>query len=377
MAISRRFLIAAGIGAPLAARAAGNTPPAVAPAAAAGILLPQSGPNALVGDECFRGIDMAVADINAAGGIAGQPLAMLPVDCPDEARATPAVQDMIGAHANFLLGSGISAISYSASAAAELAQEPYIELSATADGITARGFKFLLRTCHTTSMIAIVATAAIAKAAPTKKIAVLFNTGATSGAIAGAALAAFKTLSIIPELIVGYPESVADLQEPVGRLRRAGTQILLHAGGPDDVLLLFQAMQDSNWRPNAIYGCGDGYGARETAYALGTAFDGVFFIGGPYYPDRAAYLAAAYQARYGMPPRSAESLTAYVGAKLVFDILNQTHGNSANLLDALHHTDIAAGTLANGFGVLFDKTGQNTRSFAILQQWHGQVLSAA
>jgi hypothetical protein len=63
-----------------------------------------------------------------------------------------------------------------------------------------------------------------------------------------------------------------------------------------------------------------------------------------------------------------------VGAKLVFDVLNQTGGDAGKLLDALRRTDIPSGTLANGFGVAFDKNGQNTRSFAALQQWQGQQL---
>jgi len=81
-------------------------------------------------------------------------------------------------------------------------------------------------------------------------------------------------------------------------------------------------------------------------------------------------------ARYGMPPRGAASLTAYVGAKLVFDTLNLQGGDVTKLLDGLRRTDLAAGTLANGFGVAFDKDGQNTRSFAVLQKWRGQVLTA-
>jgi hypothetical protein len=44
------------------------------------------------------------------------------------------------------------------------------------------------------------------------------------------------------------------------------------------------------------------------------------------------------------------------------------------LLDALRKTDIASGTLAKGWGVQFDKAGQNTRSFVSLQQWQGQTL---
>jgi branched-chain amino acid transport system substrate-binding protein len=379
MGVSRRLLIAAAAGAPLAARAAGTTPPG-APAGTgapvAGVLLPETGPNAPIGDECLRGIQLAADDINLAGGIAGRPLLLVQADAPGQSGADGAVKALLGQHVGFVLGSGVSAISYPASAAAELAQVPYLELTATADGILARGFKFLLRSCETTTMIAGVATAAMAAREAGKNFALLFNTGATSGAIAAAAIAAFKAQKIAPLLVIGYPEMVADLHEPVARMQRAKVDILLHAGGSDDVLLLFQAMQDTGWQPGAIFGCGDGYGNRETAFALGSAFDGVFAVGAPFYPARAAYLATAYQDRYGMAPRAAASLTAYVGAKLVFDVLNQAGGDATKLLDALRRCDIPAGSLANGFGVAFDKTGQNTRSFAVLQQWRGQVLQA-
>jgi branched-chain amino acid transport system substrate-binding protein len=378
MALSRRLLLAAGVAAPITARAAGQPSSPAAPATplTAGIMLPLTGPYALIGDECARGIQLAADDINEAGGIAGKPLTLIQNDVPAQAQAGDAAKNLIAAHAAFLLGTGTSALSYPGSAAAELAQEPYIELTATADGITTRGFKFLLRTCQTTAMIAGTATTAIASRLKGQKLGLLFNTGATSGAIAAAALAAFKTQNINPLLVIGYPEFTPDLHEPVGRMRRAGIQILLHAGGADDVLLLFQAMQDTNWQPASIFGCADGYTNRDTAYAIGTPFDGVFAIGAPFYPPRAAYLADAYQNRYGMLPRSPESLTAYVGAKLVFDTLNQTQGDPTKLLDTLRTTNIPPGTLANNFGAAFDKSGQNTRSFAILQQWHSLSLSA-
>jgi branched-chain amino acid transport system substrate-binding protein len=377
MALSRRSLIAAGALAPFASVAAENKPSPPPPTSlAAGIVMPTSGPSALAGDECRRGIQLAVQDINAAGGIAGRPVAMLLKDAPAQAAADGAAKTLIAQHAAFLFGSGISAISYPASAAAELAQTPFIELNATADGLTGRGFKFLVRTCETSTMIANVAVGAIAARAPAKKLALLFNTGATSGAIAAAAITALQQQKIAPRLVIGYPETVADLHEPAARMARAGVDTLLHAGGADDVLLLFQAMQDTGWRPGAIYGCGSGYLQRETAYAIGPAFNGVFATGAPFYPPRSAYLAAAYQAQFGMTPRAPESLTAYVGAKLAFDILNNTGGDPTKLLDALRRTDIPPGTLANGFGVAFDKTGQNTRSLAVLQQWTAQGLAA-
>jgi branched-chain amino acid transport system substrate-binding protein len=63
-----------------------------------------------------------------------------------------------------------------------------------------------------------------------------------------------------------------------------------------------------------------------------------------------------------------------VGAKLVLDFWGQAGGDAGKLLDSLRRADISTGTLANGWGVQFDKSGQNSRSFAALQQWQGQAL---
>jgi branched-chain amino acid transport system substrate-binding protein len=175
-------------------------------------------------------------------------------------------------------------------------------------------------------------------------------------------------------LVIGYPADVADLHEPVRRMQRAGVQVVLHAGGMDDVLVLFQALQDTGWRPEQIIGCGEGYGFRETAFAVGDIFDGIYVSAAPCYPEPAAAIASAYAMRFGMPPRSADSLTSYVGAKFVLDTLGSVNGDSSKLLDALHKTVLPAGSLANGWGVALDRTGQNTQAFAVLQQWRDGVL---
>jgi branched-chain amino acid transport system substrate-binding protein len=315
--------------------------------------------------------------MNAAGGIKGKTLLLVPGNAYVSAQSEAAAGQFITAqHLGLLLGTGSSNFSYPGSAAAELAQLPYIEVSAPADGITGRGFKFLLRTALTTSMVAQVAVAAIAARYPGKQIGVLFNNGAGAGAIAAAALALWGQSKTTVRLSIGYPEDVADLRDPVARLQRAGVEVLLHAAGADDVLQMYQAAHDVGFKPVAVFGCGDGYGLRETAEAIGPAFEGTYVSAAPFYPARAQYIADAYMAQFGMAPRSAESLTSYVGAKLVFDVLNQCGGDAGKLLDALRKSNIAPGTLANGWGVAFDKTGQNTRAFAGLQQWRGQVLTS-
>jgi branched-chain amino acid transport system substrate-binding protein len=343
-----------------------------------GVVLPLSGDLSLIGDECLRGIQLAADAVNTAGGIAGQKVALVAADAVDQSHVAAAVNGVItGGHAGVVLGTGASALSYPGSAAAELAQVPYIELNAPADGLTARGFKFLLRTGPTTSMIGALAVSTIQSRFTGRKIGLLFNTGATGGAIAAAAIAALNAAKIPVLLAIGYPEDVTDLYDPVGRFMRAGVELVLHAGGPSDVLGFYLAMQAQGWRPKAVIGCDSGYMLRETAQALGSAFDDTLMIGAPYYPAAATQIALAYQTKYGNPPRGADSLSAYAGAKLVFDTLNAQGGSADKLLDVLRKVDVPAGGLANGFGVSFDANGQNTRSFVTLQRWRGSQLAPA
>jgi branched-chain amino acid transport system substrate-binding protein len=375
------LLVGAGLLAAHPARAAKSRPgPAPPPPAAPviGAALPLSGDLALIGDECLRGIELAADAVDQAGGIAGKPVTLVTADSFSPAQATTAVNGLIATrHAKLVLSGGASDLSFPGSAAAELAQVPFIELNAPAAGITTRGFHFLLRTCPTTVAIANLAVDTIRDRFAGKKIGLLYNTGATASAIATAATAALKRANLPIQLAIGYAPDVADLIAPAGRLKRAGAEIVLHAAGPSDVLAFFLAMHGQDWKPEAVIGCGNGYALRETGAALGPLFDGTLVVATPFYPPAAAAVADAYQRRYGMAPRGPQSLTAYVGAKLVFDTLSAVRGDPAKLLDALRRTNIPQGGLVNGWGVAFNQNGQNTRSFVSLQEWRGPALVPA
>jgi branched-chain amino acid transport system substrate-binding protein len=378
MSFSRRLMLGFAGACALAPRAGAATAPAAPSGPVTGVVLPLSGNAALLGDEVLRGILLAADAVNQAGGIAGKPVSLVSVDTPSQPQATQAVNNLIsGAHAGLILGSGISALSYPASAAAELAQTPFIELTALADGILTRGFKYTLRTGPSASMVGQLAASTLQSRFAGRTLGLLYNTGAEGGALAVAITAALSGARLPVKLAIGYPEDVADLYNQAGRLMRAKVDVLLHAAGPDDALGLALAMQAQGWRPGALIGCGAGYQLREVQAALGNALAGTFVIGAPFYPASAADVQAAYTAKFGIPPRAADSLTAYVGAKLVFDTLNKTGGDPTKLLAALRGTNLPKGALANGFGVNFDPGGQNTASFVVLQQWHGGALAPA
>jgi branched-chain amino acid transport system substrate-binding protein len=316
--------------------------------------------------------------VNAAGGIAGTQLRLVSADMPAPPDATAAVNGLIGnGHANVMFGSGDSALSFPASAAAELAQIPFIELTAPADGICARGFKFLLRTGPTTAMAAQLAADTLATRFAGRKIGLLYNSGITGTAFAAALNAALAAAKLQLTLVAGYPEDVEDLHDEAGRMMQAGVDVLLHAAGPNDTLGLALAANEVGWRLGALIGYGAGYGTSEIVAALPGAFSGTYVIAPPFYPDSAASVRAAYLARFGTAPRAADSLTAYAGAKLAFDTLNGVNGDASKLLAALRQANLQQGALVNGFGVQFDRNGQNTRAYVTLQQWRAGVLLPA
>ncbi len=341
-----------------------------------GAALPLSGGAALPGNEVLRGIQLAADAVNAAGGIAGRPVAVVFADMPAPADATGAVNGLItGSHAGVMFGSGDSALSFPASAAAELAQIPFIELTAPADGLLTRGFKFLLRTGPSSQMAADLAVQTLQARFAGRNLGLLYNSGVTASGFAGAVSAALAAAKLPVTLAVGYPEGVEDLHDEAGRLMRAKVDVLLHVAGPDDASGLALACAAQGWQPKTLIGYGAGYGYRQSAAAVPGGLSGAYVIAAPFYPAAAAAVQAAYLARFGTAPRAADSLTAYAGAKLVFDTLSGVDGDPAKLLAGLRAAALPHGALANGFGVQFDRNGQNTGAYVTLQQWHDGVLT--
>ncbi|HEX7391287.1 MAG TPA: ABC transporter substrate-binding protein [Acidiphilium sp.] len=383
---TRRTLLGAslaGLAAPVA-RASGTaaaTPAKAEPAAETvlGVLFPASGTEALLGDEAWRGVELAVA-VARKGGMA--PVRLIREDAADPARAVARFAKAGGNSGPVaaILGTWSSTASFAATAAAELARIPYIELDAPADAITARGFKSLIRTGLTTTGLAVSASAAIAgvlapgwrKPADQLRIGLLFDVGATDGSFAAAMIAACKAAKLPILLTMGYATDTMDLTGEVGRMKRARLDLLVHAGEVAHVLLLYEAMTVASWRPRMIVGVGGGYGMAEAGFVLGKTIDNTMVVGCPLYgtDGASAPIAAEYRRRYAEPPRGAASLTAYVGTALALRALQTGKG----LPGSLSTVEAPRGALANGWGVEFDATGQNRRSFATLQQWRDGAL---
>ncbi|MBP0445202.1 ABC transporter substrate-binding protein [Roseomonas sp. SSH11] len=390
-AAPRRSLLAA-----IAPLIAGNLSPraaaaqsSVAPAAAAewrfGALYPLSGALALLGDESYRGLEMAVEERNAAGGLLGRPIRLIRADANDQAAAVNEARRLMGQErVSVLFGTYGSTLSFAATQVSEAQGIPFFELGAIADSITERGFRNLYRTCPRASDFARVSAEAVAEILPgllgipraTLRVAILHEDGLYGTSVAEFQAARLREANIQLVEGVAYPTRTADLGPAVQRLREASADVLLHTAGQNDVVLLFRTLREAGWRPRMIMGSGAGYSLTDTARTLGRAMDGVMNVDFTQYaiaerlaPGNAAF-AEAYKRRYGSDPRSGHSLANHFGARIAFDAIQRAGGTEKDRLRAaVLATTLPEGDSPTGWGAAFDERGQNMRARPWLAQW--------
>lgn len=350
-----------------------------------GALYPFSGGLALLGDESFRGLEVAVEERNAAGGVLGRQIRLVKGDAVDQNQAIGEVRRLMSVERVVaVFGTYASPLSFAATQVTELQGVPYFEMGAISDPITERGFRYVFRTCPRSSDFGAATVGAVADAlAPaygvdpkTLKIAILHEDALYGQTVSGFQEQQIRARGLQQVEKLAYSARSVDLSSVIQRLRGVNADIVLHTGYQNDIVLFFRGMQEANWKPRMVIGSGAGYSLTDTARAVGPAFEGVmnvdftqFAVNEQYAPGVSAFVEL-YKRRYGSDPRSGHSLANYFGARVYLDAVQRAGGTDKDRIRAaVLATDIAEGTTPTGWGVRFDEKGQNTRVRPFLLQW--------
>jgi branched-chain amino acid transport system substrate-binding protein len=348
-----------------------------------GALFPFTGPLAIYGDEVFRGLSLAVAAANEAGGIAGRPVVLARGDAPDAAAAVAETRRLAAEGVPLIFGTFATAAALAASQAADQQGIAFVELAAAADLLTARGFRHVFRTGPDAAGLAGLAAAfalgpvaqALGRAPASLRIALLTERGARGLALATALAAAFAgTAAPAPENLISVPGE--DLAPLIGRLRAAEADLLFHDSDQAGILALARAMAQEGLRPPVRIGLGAGYSLSDSAGVAGPAIEGAFSLDVPQYAAAEAAtpgarrFAEAYRTAFGQDPRCGLSLAAFSGAGIALAALAAARGPEREALRAAFLAlDRPVGAAANGWGAAFSEAGQNRRAFGHLHQW--------
>lgn len=357
-----------------------------------GALYPFSGALAQLGDESYRGLELAVDERNAQGGVLGKQIVLVKADAVDanqavgEARRLTSVEN-VGA----VFGSYSSALSYAATQVTELAGVPYFELGAVSDSVTDRGYQNIYRSNSTAKDFAYAMVDAVADVIAPQlevdpkdlRIAIIHEDG-----LYGKTLGEFQSkraeelgLNVVENL--PYSAKAVDLSSLILRLRGAKADVVLQTSYQNDTILFFRQAKSAGFKPKAILGAGGGYSLTDTAKALGDTINGAFDVDFPQYntneagaPGLGAFIES-YKNKYNSEPRSGHSLANYVGANAFLDIIEQAGSMDADKIrEAVMEYKKPVGTSATGWGFDFADNGQNKAATTTLMQWQeGKLLT--
>lgn len=383
-----KVLIKAALAAGLALSAA---PSFAQDAVRIGALYPFSGGLALLGDESFRGLELAIEERNAAGGLNGRKIEMVRGDAVDPNQAVGEARRLTSVDkVSVIFGTYSSSLSLAATQVAELAGVPYFELGAISDPITERGFKNVYRTNPTARIFANRMVDAVAEAvAPalgtdvkSLKVAIIHEDSLYGQTVAGYQQARAKEVGLNLVETLPYSAKSVDLTPVILRLKSAGADVVLQTSYQNDTVLFFRQMKEQGFKPKAVMGAGGGYSLRDTMQAVGPEnMEGALNVDFTQYrtnPKAAPGIeefVKKYEAKYGTAPRSGHSLANYMGAKVLLDAMAAAKDLTAPAIrEAVMAVDVAEGTTATGWGAKFNEAGQNERATPFLMQWQGGEL---
>lgn len=356
-----------------------------------GALFPFSGQLALLGEESARGLEIAVDEINEAGGVQGEEIVLVRGDAVDNNQAIGEARRLISREGvKAIFGTYSSSRSIAASQVAELAGIPYFELGAVADEVTGRDFQNLFRTNPTAEDIArttveLIQEAVLPKAgvpAEELKVAIIHEDSSYGTSVAGHQQRIAEEAGLNVVTTQAYPASTVDMSSLVLDLQQRGVDVVLQTSYQNDSVLFLRQAHEAGFKPKAIIGGGGGYSMQPTADAVGhDVIEGVLdadFTQFAVNPEGAPGLQDfidAYVEKYGEQPLSGHSLVNYVGAKAILQAIEKAESFEPEAIrEAVAAIDIPEGQTAAGYGVKFNEQNQNERARMMGMQWQDGKL---
>ncbi len=208
---------------------------------------PFSGSNASLGEQLRRGVQMAVDDINATGGINGQPLAVTFTDdgC-DPRKAVEAATGFVSQGVKAVIGHYCSGASIPASKVYEKASVVMISPASTHPKLTDEGGWNVIRLVPRDDEEAAAAARLVLDKFPGRKVAVLNDQTAADKALTDRFRTALAAAGVAPVVDGSYKPGAKDYADLAAKLAAAGTEVLYIAGSYVESGLIAKALRAAN-----------------------------------------------------------------------------------------------------------------------------------
>ncbi len=383
--ITRRTATA-GLG---AAIAAGTAPFNIIRAQGAplkvGVLLPRSGFQAGIGQDCQRGVDVT------PGLLAEMKLPALQIMNADTETnvevARARAEKLIADGAQLLVGAFDSGQTTAIAQVAEQKGIPFVINIAAAPPITEQGYKFVFRNFPTGPMIladAFTNQKEIFEAVGSApKTAVMLHVNDTYGtAILGGVNAMFPKFNM-PYTItekIAYDPAARDLSVEVSKAKATGAEALIAVSRLNDAILVTRELVKQRWSPMAILSIGPGWYEDQYLKTLGKLSDGPISLVPWSDPNKKATKALEAALAKAHPGVSVNTNHVYTFEALLVAADAYKRAGSADpkaLADAIRKTNITD-NVSPGPGIQFNEKGQNDKlKNSAIQNRGGKLVTLA
>jgi branched-chain amino acid transport system substrate-binding protein len=350
-----------------------------------GVLLPRSGFEAGIGQDCQRGADVAPAILKSLGLPA---LAIMDADTEsnvDTARAR--AEKLINDGAQLLMGAFDSGQTAAIAQVAEQKGIPFIINIAAAPDITEQGYKFVFRNFPTAPMILSSAFAnqlelfGMVGAAP--KTAVFMHVNDTFGTAMSKGIGVVMPKFNMPYTIVdeiAYDPAARDLSVEVAKAKAANADALLVVSRLNDAMLLTRELVKQRWTPQAIMSMGPGWYEDQYLKTLGKLSDGPISFDPFQDPNKKLSKVLEDALAKSSPGVNLSTNHVYTFEALLIAADAYKRAGSADpkaLADAIRSTNITD-NVSVGPGIQFNAKGQNDKlKCGVIQNRGGKLVAVA
>lgn len=347
-----------------------------------GVVEPLTGPLAPLGLSDRRGYELAVDEINSAGGIkalGGAKLKMMIGDHQGKPEVGMAeIEKHIQNGAAVVMGAFMSAVTFATTQVAEKYKTPHIVSVGVAAAITQRGFKYTFRPIasdawHIRDEFKFLADIQKKKGIKINTLGLLYEDTlwGQSSSKSWKTMAPEGGYSIVADL--SYPHGTSDVTGVISKLKAANPDVVLSVSYISDGILIAKTMKDLDFNPQALIGMGGAHQDNNFITTLGKASEYVF-VSVSWEND--LKVPGVKEANESFLKRNGVEMDAiaamcYAAVYVLKDALERAASTDREKLrEAIAKTNLKLGEKGNitSGPIIFDETGQNKEARTIVAQ---------
>lgn len=350
-----------------------------------GVLLPRSGYQAGIGQDCQRGVDIAGGILKDLGLPSLQIMNADTETNVDVARSR--AEKLIGEGAQLLMGAFDSGQSTAIAQVAEQKGIPYVINIAAAPPITEQGYKFVFRNFPTAPMILRDAfnnqKEIFAAAGTAPKTAVFLHVNDTFGTAMSKAIPGLMPKFDMPYKIletISYDPAARDLSVEVSKAKATGAEAVIVVSRLNDAILLTREMVKQRWSPMTVLSMGPGWYEDQYLKTLGKLSDGPLSFVPWYDPNKplSKKLEEALAKAHAGVNLNTNHVYTFEALLVAADAYKRAgSADPKALADAIRATNIT-NNVSPGPGIQFDAKGQNDKLLdSAIQNRGGKLVTVA